>query len=109
MDINTIAKVSAIALGAYVFGQILLFKPSIDAWDYWEARGYINGGVRAAQSRDNALLFLNNWRDYWKSQRPWADFIINHFYNYGLQRIDWLYGSGVFDGVGAIVDGSLVD
>ena len=111
MDINTIAKVSAIALGAYVFGQILLFKPSIDAWNYWEGKGYINGLVRGAGSRDAALTQLTAWRDYWTAQRGWASAIINHFYNYGLQRVDGLYGTigmGVFRSELGI-DGSLVD
>ena len=111
MDINQIAKITAVGLGAYIFGQILLFKPSVDAWSYWEAQGYINGLVRGAGSSDNALNQLNAWRDYWIAQRGWASSIINHFYNYGLQRIDFLYGSlgaGMIPR-GAIVHGSLVD
>ena len=111
MDINTITKVAAIGLGAYVFGQILLFKPSIDAWDYWEARGYVNGLIRGAGSRDAALTQLTAWRDYWKAQRSWAGGIIDHFYNYGLQGIEYLYGTtgmGV-SRVELAIDGSLVD
>lgn len=89
-----IAVAGFVGLGAYVVGQALIFKPAVGAWDYWEATGYINGLVRGAGSGSAALVQMNAWRAYWYAASPWAKFIIDALYNYGLKRIADLYGAG---------------
>jgi len=87
---NKIVLVSAIGLGAYVVGQLIVFR-QIEGIDYWEVRGYINGLVRGSGNRDAALVNLTQWRDFWMGQAWWGG-LVDHFYNYGLERIDALYG-----------------
>jgi len=85
-------KIATVGLGAYVFGQLLVFKLSVDAIDYWEARGYLNGLMRASGSKEMATANLNQWRDFWLAQSGWASLIINSLYGYGQKRILELYG-----------------
>ena len=87
---NKIILVSAIGLGAYVVGQLIVFR-QIEGVDYWEVRGYINGLVRGSGDYNTAVSNLNYWRDWWTG-KAWWNWPVSHFYNYGLQRADELYG-----------------
>jgi len=84
-------KIATIGLGTYVFGQLLLFKTSVDAMDYWDVRGYLNGLVRGSGSREVASGNLNAWRNYWLQQSGWAKPIIDSLYSYGAGRINAMY------------------
>jgi len=87
---NKIVLVSAIGLGAYVVGQFVVFR-QIEAVDYWQAKGYIDGLVRGSGDYSNAITNLNQWKDWWMG-RAWLKWIVEHFYNYGLTRASELYG-----------------
>jgi len=86
---NKIVLASAIGLGAYVVGQLVVFR-QVEAVDYWEAKGYINGLVRGSGDYSTAVTNLAQWRDWWV-ERVWWKGIVEHFYNYGLQRANELY------------------
>lgn len=87
---NKIIFASAIGFGAYVIGNLIIFR-QLEGVDYWEVRGYINGLVRGSGNRDTAISNLNNWRDYWY-ERAWWKGLVDHFYNHGMSRIEQLYG-----------------
>ena len=92
MDWKTVIAAIGTGFGVYVIGSFILFK-QLDANDYFEVIGYINGLVRGAGSEERAIELLNNWRDYWLRVRPYLGFLIDHFYNYGLSRIQEEYGA----------------
>ena len=81
---------TAIAGTVYVVGQLIVFR-QIEGMDYWEVRGYINGLVRGSGNYTTAVANMNYWRD-WYSGRAWWGGLVEHFYNYGLQRADEMYG-----------------
>ena len=86
---DKIVLVSAIGLGVYVVGQFIVFR-QIEAVDYWEVRGYINGLIRGSGDRDTAISNLTYWRDWWKG-KAWWNWPVDHFFDYGMSRIDELY------------------
>ena len=87
---NKIIFASAIGLGIYVVGQLIVFR-QIEAFDYWEARGYINGLVRGSGDYSTAITNLNYWKDWWLGQAWWKG-LVENLYNYGLQRASEMYG-----------------
>ena len=87
---DKIILASAIGFGAYVVGNFIIFR-QIEAFDYWEAKGYINGLMRGSGDYTTAIANLNQWRDWWM-ERAWWGGLVDHFYNYGLRRAEELFG-----------------
>ncbi len=81
---------SAIGLGVYVVGQLIVFR-QIEAVDYWEARGYINGLIRGSGDYSTAVANLDSWRAWWM-ERAWWKGLVENLYNYGLKRATEFYG-----------------
>lgn len=89
--LEKIAIGGVIGLGAYILGQYAVFR-AIDAVDYWDARGYVNGLVKGAGNSTAAMSALTAWKNYWIQRKSYMAFVINPLYNYGLQRIKEIYG-----------------
>lgn len=79
-----------IGAGAVVVGQLIVFN-QLDAYSYLHVRGYIDGLMRGAGSKEEAQAELDAWRSYW-IDKVWWKGLVEHFYNYGLNRIRVLYG-----------------
>jgi hypothetical protein len=88
---NTVAKVSAVGLGAYVFGQMILYKASVNSMDYWAVNAYLTGLIRGSGSKAQALANVNQWRDYWLSKSGWASFLIDMHYDQAIKGINEIY------------------
>lgn len=88
--LQKLALTVGIMSATYVIGSAIIFR-QIEAIDYWEVIGYLNGLMRGSGNYATAIANLNNWRNYWLA-RAWWKGLVNHFYNHGLQRIHILYG-----------------
>ncbi len=87
---NALLTAIAIGLGVYVVGQLIVFR-QIEAVDYWEARGYINGLVRGSGDYNTAIANLDSWSAWWIERALCKD-LVETLYNYGLQRASEIYG-----------------
>ncbi len=80
-----------IGAGAVIVGQLIVFN-QLDAYSYLHVRGYIDGLMRASGDGATAQAELDAWRSYW-IDKVWWKGLVDHFYNYGLNRIGVLYGN----------------
>lgn len=91
MNWDTVAWAGFIGLGTYVLGGAVFFKWQLEAYSYLDVKGYINGIVREAGDYAKAVATLDKWKNYWYGQGSWK-WLVDHFYNYGLDRVQILYG-----------------
>ncbi|RLG13544.1 hypothetical protein DRN69_05445 [Candidatus Pacearchaeota archaeon] len=74
----------------YVLINYIIFS-QIEGADYFEVKGYINGLIRGAGSKEKAKELLDEWYNFWVNRKPFMKPVLDHFYNYGLKRIEALY------------------
>jgi len=91
MELKEIITTVGLGAGGWIVLNFITFYPSVEAVDYFEVTGYLNGLVRAAGNKAAALQKLDEWWLYHVDRAPWAGVIIKHFYNYGVNRAKALY------------------
>jgi len=86
MNWKDLVIITGMGFGAYVVGSYLIFR-ELEARSYFELIGYINGLIRGAGSKSEAIMKLADWTDYWLNRKPYLRPIILSIWNYGLSRI----------------------